>query len=299
MSALLPGSGVATRLSKAKLGKETLLLWLTRLAPHTVKSTALARIQHLVKLLQPQHQVREDGPLIGILAPAQRHYLLQRVREVLPELRAEPLLHHCHRRLQRREPQVGDLPCQQLPDDDPKGKHVGLVVVWLVLNDLRRHPAVRARLCRHVAGVGQHTRHTKVPNLDNAVAVHQQVGGLQVSVDDVALVKVVHAARHGQRDLHYGSRLQTALAADDVVQAAIVHVLKHDAQIGATGARARKLHDVLVPDFLHDGHLLHKLLELLRIVINVLQNLHRHLLTAVDALVQVAESPAGDLPLKV
>ena len=70
-----------------------------------------------------------------------------------------------------------------------------LVRVGPVLDDFGSHPAVRARLGRHDP-VGHHPRHTEVGDLHRAVLVHEEVGGLQVTVHDAHLVQIVHPAGH-------------------------------------------------------------------------------------------------------
>mmetsp|Transcript_43093 Transcript_43093/g.102303 ORF Transcript_43093/g.102303 Transcript_43093/m.102303 type:complete len:432 (+) Transcript_43093:364-1659(+) len=249
--------------------------------------------------LEPADELAEVRPLVRVLAPAEAHDLLQGIREVVPEGRAEVLLHDRHGGLERRQPEVGDLPGEQLPHDDPEREHVSLVVVRAVLDDLGRHPAVRARLRRHVAVVSEHAGDAEVRDLDDPAAVHQKVCRLEVAVNDPALVEVVHAPGDRQGHLDDGWRGESALAADDVEEAPIGHELKHDAQVGPDRAGADELHDVLVPDLLHDGDLLHELLELLRRVVHILEDLHSHVLPAVRPLVEIAKRPAGYLPVKV
>mmetsp|Transcript_14791 Transcript_14791/g.36924 ORF Transcript_14791/g.36924 Transcript_14791/m.36924 type:complete len:219 (-) Transcript_14791:1259-1915(-) len=190
---------------------------LGRRRSHLARLLLLGRLHHGC---QARGEVAEGGARARRLRPRACHQVRQRGRAACGDTRAQPLLHHAHCGLQRCHVAVRHLARQQLPQHHRKRKHVGLLVVWLVLNDLGRHPAVCARLRCHVPRVLNDARHAKVGDLDNAVVIHEQVGGLEVAVDDLALVQVVHAARHFHRDLEDLRQPQRPLPPDVVVHAA-------------------------------------------------------------------------------
>lgn len=122
---------------------------------------------------------------------------------------------------------------------------------------------------------------------------------LQVPMDDVTLVQIVHPARNRHCNLGNSGRGQAALLSNDVIKASTVHVLKHNAKVGPHSAGTDELHNILMADFLHDGDFLHKLLILLRVAVNIFQDFDCYLLPTVYATVQVAKGTTCNLPIKV
>mmetsp|Transcript_38454 Transcript_38454/g.96728 ORF Transcript_38454/g.96728 Transcript_38454/m.96728 type:complete len:261 (-) Transcript_38454:799-1581(-) len=141
-----------------------------------------------------------------------------------------------------------------LPQHHPKPVHVARRCVVLILHDLWRHPPHRA--AQHSHRVGEQAGRAKVGHLDGPVAVHQQVGGLEVAVQDVALVQEVHAVGsiHGHAADHGPVQQGGLRGLQDVVQAAAAHELHHGAQ--RVAADAQQLHHVGVTQLPVDGGLL-------------------------------------------
>mmetsp|Transcript_22890 Transcript_22890/g.63243 ORF Transcript_22890/g.63243 Transcript_22890/m.63243 type:complete len:258 (-) Transcript_22890:1432-2205(-) len=218
---------------------------------------------------QAGRELPEGWACSRVLVPCGGHELCQHGGAVWGDAWAQPFLYHTHSRLQWGHVTVRHLAGQQLPDDNRKGEDVGLLAIRLVLNDLWRHPAVGAGLCSHVACPND-ACHAKISDLDDPMLIHEQVGCLQVSVHDFALVQVVHAPGHLQRHLEYLGKAHLALPADVVVHAAARHELKHDAQVGLARACADELHHILVADLAHDGHLLQEFLVLAGVILHVL-----------------------------
>jgi hypothetical protein len=118
---------------------------------------------------------------------------------------------------------------------------------------LRRGVAVGAhdpggdvRLAAHGPLLGE----PEVGQLGVEVRVHQDVGGLEVPVDDgaVGAVEEGEPPRRVARDLHPRRPRQAAGAPEQVLlQAAPGHVLVHQQPVGALAAVADELYQVRVP----------------------------------------------------
>mmetsp|Transcript_1793 Transcript_1793/g.3740 ORF Transcript_1793/g.3740 Transcript_1793/m.3740 type:complete len:397 (+) Transcript_1793:705-1895(+) len=172
-----------------------------------------------------------------------------------------------------------------------------------MLYHLRSHPPVGPRLRCHVALVVNHTRDAEVRHLDDVVLVEQQVGRLQVPMHDAHLVEVVHAARHVQPHLDHHPRAEPLapkplrVLLEVLVQAALLHELRHDAHLarGGNGAHPEELHHVLVAYLPQNRHLLSELV--LEVALHVVhaQHLDSHHLAAVVPAMHVPEGAAGNL----
>ena len=104
----------------------------------------------------------------------------------------------------------------------------------MYLQSLRGHVAARAHEgVGH--GVDQLSGDAKVADLDLALAVDQDVAGLDVAVDDlVLLAEVAEAAEDGVGDLARVLLRDLARLLEDQVQGAAVHVLHADVDLTVT-----------------------------------------------------------------
>lgn len=89
----------------------------------------------------------------------------------------------------------GRLEAAQLVHDAPKGPHITVEAVRLIVPDLRtgviRSPGLSMR-----QAILQFTRYVKVPNLDLITLSEEDVGWFQVAVDDVHGVEVLQPCQH-------------------------------------------------------------------------------------------------------
>lgn len=100
--------------------------------------------------------------------------------------------------------------------------------------------------------------------LDVPVLAQQEVRRLQVPVNDVALVEIVHPPGHIEQQLELPRRRRRARAGAEVVgEGAPRHQLRHE-DAGRGGEGADELDDVLVADAAEDGELLGELPDELR-----------------------------------
>mmetsp|Transcript_1795 Transcript_1795/g.5035 ORF Transcript_1795/g.5035 Transcript_1795/m.5035 type:complete len:203 (-) Transcript_1795:193-801(-) len=97
-----------------------------------------------------------------------------------------------------------------LDDGDAQGPYVRLLVVGPVLDEFGRHPQGRADDCPALTTWPKLGRDAEVTQLARAVARQEQVGGLDVAVDEAQLVvQVLQSAerrRADRGDLRLGER---------------------------------------------------------------------------------------------
>jgi len=99
-------------------------------------------------------------------------------------------------RLHRREVVIWRPPLQQLDHGTPYTPDIGGRCRTGELYDLRGHPVRRADHLRLLVRTGQSAcGHTKVGKLDGSILGGQNVGALDVSVDDTLVVQVVQALK--------------------------------------------------------------------------------------------------------
>lgn len=92
------------------------------------------------------------------------------------------------------------------------------------------------------------------------VFVQEEVSGLEVTVDDLVLVEIIHAFRHiDSHSQQHGHFQESLLLAQVIVHAPTRHVLCDDTQVGRYGARTDELHHVLMPHLPHYEYFLLKL----------------------------------------
>ena len=133
---------------------------------------------------------------------------------------------------------------QQLEEDHPQGVHVGALVDGGGVGGhlLGAHVAGRAE---QLAGLGQAGRgqqvgvggagHAEVEHLRLAGLVHQDVGGLEVAVDDALVVGVLHRVAHPRQQLQAGRRASAAVAAGVLVQGQAADELHGEERLAVLG----------------------------------------------------------------
>ena len=110
---------------------------------------------------------------------------------------------------------------------------------------LRRHVPRRAEPAGAFgAPVRQLARHPEVADFDLAARVEQQVGGLEVAVDDVQLlVQEAQPKQHTRRNDARMRLRQRAVRRQQLRQRAAVHVLQHDCDAAFGQERGVQRHD--------------------------------------------------------
>ena len=190
----------------------------------------------------------------------------------------------------------GAAPREQLQQHDAEGEDVGSVRELPAGRVLGRQVAEGAHDARgHVrVGVRRELGQPEVGHHGLEVGVQQDVGGLDVAVDDprvAVLVEVGEALGGAERDLHAGVPVHDGpvLGIQVVLQRVVGHELVHEHALVAGDAVADERHQVAV---VHAADDLHLRLELaLPLSAAGLELLHRHLLPAAGehALVHVPE----------
>mmetsp|Transcript_18946 Transcript_18946/g.33792 ORF Transcript_18946/g.33792 Transcript_18946/m.33792 type:complete len:228 (-) Transcript_18946:1164-1847(-) len=175
-----------------------------------------------------------------------------------------PLEPHSPHHLHRVHVLPGRLPRDHFPQHHTEAVHVCGLSVPLAAQHLGRHPlrcAARRRSTGH-EGVGSDLRQPKVAELDLPRVVNQNVGALEVEVQDgrFPAVQVRHATGNaqGHRLLQLGLQRGFPLA-QDAKQATTLHVLGDDGQCGLDGV-AHKQEQVGVTQVSKHPHFLPKLL---------------------------------------
>ena len=184
--------------------------------------------------------------------------------------------------------------CAKLVEHDAHRPHIGLVAVGLGLDDLGGQVVGRPHHCAGLLdGVTQHLGDAEVADLDDALLGQEDVGSLDVSVDDLAIVDVLHSQAHlGKpiKDLILAEGLP-ALLLDFLTNVASVSVIHDDAQLTALGLEGLdKLYDVGVLEMLDDLGLLESLPALVLTHSADVDHLHDALQAVLDALDQVSLS---------
>ena len=144
----------------------------------------------------PQKLPRVGRPALGLLGEQARHHFAGRDRKIRPDLariarlRVQDLVDERRDRFARKRASAG----QQLVENDAQGEQVRASVDLLAADLLGRHvrgAADHLARPRHVGrGRGGELADAEVGDLHAAVLGDQDVPGLDVAVDDVALVRV-------------------------------------------------------------------------------------------------------------
>mmetsp|Transcript_5917 Transcript_5917/g.15085 ORF Transcript_5917/g.15085 Transcript_5917/m.15085 type:complete len:250 (-) Transcript_5917:1-750(-) len=162
--------------------------------------------------------------------------------------------------------------------------------VRLVVNHFGRHPAVGTCFCG-VALFPSHKQpcNAEITDLDFTPLGHEDVLGLQVSVDDVLRGEVHHAPSNCQGIVHKFGKFWFGLD-QMVANVPTFHVLVHDADVGLLRASPNEVDDVFVLDLGQEGNLLHELLHVVKFLRRITGNvLGSNDLTLIHALEYFAE----------
>ncbi|KAH9395262.1 hypothetical protein TYRP_020824, partial [Tyrophagus putrescentiae] len=145
---------------------------------------------------------------------------------------------------------VGNLAVQQLPEEDAEAPDVDLLRAGLVADDFGGHPGDRPRE-GHLRGavVRPPATGAKVADLQGVVEGDEDVGGLEVAVDDAVVVEVVHARGDLPCPLHDEAGRDLAAALEQLVELSVGTELHDDAVAAGRGAaHPPEGHDVRVAD---------------------------------------------------
>ena len=133
--------------------------------------------------------------------PAELHDLRILLRAVLGDSRAISF-DNSDRDLEGVEILEWNLLRVQLPHDDTERVDIGLSIVGLLLENLRGNPGDSTNVTSHVLVLGREdSRQAEIAHLGVEFVIHKQVYTLQVAVNQVAVVQILHSTRGLQSEL--------------------------------------------------------------------------------------------------
>mmetsp|Transcript_52163 Transcript_52163/g.122253 ORF Transcript_52163/g.122253 Transcript_52163/m.122253 type:complete len:206 (+) Transcript_52163:231-848(+) len=138
-------------------------------------------------------------------------------------------------------------PRQHLDDGDPKAPHVGWEALLLAAYDLWGHPgegAVEAGAVGDVGGVVEPLGETKVGKLDDAALGDEEVGRLDVAVDNLMSVEVFEAQETLVAEAAGDGDGESAKHFEDGVDAAARDKLHEEVELGEAALGAEVVDDV-------------------------------------------------------
>ena len=147
-----------------------------------------------------------------------------------------------------RRPGEGQAPGEQVVEHDPEGVDVGLVGERLLLQLLRRHEGGRPDVDEIGAGcVGEH-RDPEIGDFDLEIRGDQDVGGLDVAMDDAVPVHVLQGAADLEDHLDHFIGRQKVLRRRVVCERLPADVLHHDVAQRLLDRHVEQLDDVGVAE---------------------------------------------------
>ena len=147
---------------------------------------------------------------------------------------------------------------EHLVDEHARRPPVDGLAVALGLDDLGRE--VLGRAAERPRAVLDQLGEAEVDDLQVALAVEQQVLGLEVAVDDVAVVEVLEREHHRRAVEGGGGLVELALLLQQREELAALADLEHHVQVGAVLVRRDQPYAERVVGLRHDPLLVHHVL---------------------------------------
>lgn len=165
-------------------------------------------------------------------------------------------------------------------EDAPERPDVRLLIVGLFLTNLRREVVGCADSCHGtVVGVLEDAGNTEVTNLDAAVLVHENILGLKVTMQDLAVVDMLDGEGHLNKPvqdlvLAVADLAYLLLVGDLRVEVSSVGIVHYYAQAALVHERLLVGDDVGVPHCLQHMHFVDGVLALLAVHLGDVDDLH-------------------------